>query len=124
VVDGTSVGPVPSYTFENVTSDHTIHANFRGIQYIVTVSAAPPEGGTVSGGGTYPAGTQVTVSANPNPCYEFVNWTEDGTVVSTEPFYTFTVEITTGTSSLTLSSSPTPSPPAPALGGRSRRRVM
>jgi len=105
-----------SITFTPESPDWTAKAVFTSTAvYAVTVNAVPPEGGTVTGGGEYPEGTQVTVTANPNPCYEFVNWTEDGTVVSTEPFYTFTVE----TSSLTLSYSPTPSPPAPALGGRS-----
>jgi len=28
-VDGVSVGPVTSYTFSNVTADHTIYATFK-----------------------------------------------------------------------------------------------
>lgn len=30
VIDGTSVGAVPSYRFQNVTADHTINATFKG----------------------------------------------------------------------------------------------
>ena len=33
LVDGTSVGPVTSYTFNEVTSDHTIHVEFAAITY-------------------------------------------------------------------------------------------
>jgi len=92
VVDGKSVGPVSSYTFEDVTSDHTIVASFELITYTLTVASDPPEGGTVTGGGTYSCGAQATVIAIPNPCYKFVNWTEGGVEVSTDPSYSFTVE--------------------------------
>jgi len=90
LVDGASVGAVASYTFENVASDHTIHATFTKVVYTVTVSASPAEGGTVSGGGSYPHGTEVTVTATPNPGWRFVNWTEGGLEVSTQASYTFT----------------------------------
>jgi len=81
-----------SITFTPDFPDWTAKAVFTSIAvYTVTVSAVPPEGGTVTGGGEYPEGTQVTVTAVPKPCYSFMNWTEDGTVVSTEPTYTFVV---------------------------------
>ena len=73
--------------------DWTVRAVFvQEIYYDVTVTAEPPEGGTVSGGGSYLAGSEVTVTATPDPCYEFVNWTEDGVEVSTEPEYVFTID--------------------------------
>lgn len=90
LVDGASAGAVASYTFENVVSDHTIHATFTKLVYTITVSASPAEGGTVSGGGTYPHGTEVTVTANPNPGWRFLKWTEGGLEVSTQLSYTFT----------------------------------
>jgi uncharacterized protein YjdB len=43
--------------------------------YTLTVSAAPAEGGAVTGAGDYEAGTEVTVTATANAGYEFVNWT-------------------------------------------------
>lgn len=58
--------------------------------YSITISASPVEGGSVSGGGTYNADTQVTVSAMANLGYSFVNWTENGTEVSVGADYTFT----------------------------------
>jgi hypothetical protein len=57
--------------------------------YPVTVSVAPPGSGTVTGGGTVFAGSLNTVSAAPNDCYAFANWTQGGVVVSTLPDYTF-----------------------------------
>ena len=59
--------------------------------YTIAVSANPSGSGTVSGGGQYPDGSSVTVTATPGGCYKFVNWTENGTAVSTNASYTFTV---------------------------------
>jgi len=57
----------------------------------IDVSANPSTSGTVSGGGTSIAyGTSVTVQASANVGYSFTNWTESGTVVSTNSSYTFT----------------------------------
>ncbi len=59
--------------------------------YIVSVSANPSNGGTVSGGGTYSQGTSCTVHASANSGFVFTNWTENGSQVSTNANYTFTV---------------------------------
>ena len=59
--------------------------------YEITVTANPPEGGQVTGGGTYEAGADVTITAVPNSEYEFINWTENDEVVSTDNSYTFIV---------------------------------
>ena len=59
--------------------------------YTITVSANPSNGGTVSGGGTYNQGASCTVHAQAATNYQFTNWTEGGTVVSTQANYTFTV---------------------------------
>ena len=40
----------------------------------IAVQSTPLSGGTVSGGGQYDRGTNVTVCATPNPGYEFVDW--------------------------------------------------
>jgi uncharacterized protein (TIGR02145 family) len=59
----------------------------------ISVSANPAEGGTVtqSGTGTYLSGTSCTVTATANSGYNFVNWTENGTEVSTDATYQFSV---------------------------------
>ncbi len=61
--------------------------------YYVMVSADPPAGGIVTGGGGFHQGDTVTVTAVPNPNYNFVNWTEGGVVVSTLSTYTFNMSI-------------------------------
>ncbi len=50
-------------------------------------------GGTVSGGGTFDVGTQVTVTATPASGYTFRNWLYNGTteIASTSATYTFTL---------------------------------
>jgi hypothetical protein len=81
-VDGALVpNPTTSYTFTNVTADHTIHVSFKTLppgQYTVTVLVDPEGSGTVTGGGTYTEGSMATVTAYANEGYEFVNWTKEG----------------------------------------------
>jgi uncharacterized repeat protein (TIGR02543 family) len=97
LVDGESVGAVTSYTFENISCSHTIHASFSINTYTIEVSASPQAGGTVEGGGTYNHDELVTLTASANPDYVFVSWTEHGTEVSANTTYSFTA-----TSSRTL----------------------
>lgn len=57
----------------------------------VTVETADLTMGTVTGGGTYPAGAAVTVKAAHVDGYGFVSWTDaEGNVVSTDANYSFT----------------------------------
>lgn len=59
----------------------------------VTVSASPASGGTVTGGGKFLPGTEVTVRATKaSEDVEFSGWFENGTKVSDDLNYTFTVE--------------------------------
>ncbi len=60
-------------------------------QFAISVSAEPEEGGSVEGGGRYDFNEEVTVSVTANPGYEFVNWTENGTQVSADSTFIFTV---------------------------------
>ena len=59
--------------------------------FIVNATANPAEGGEVNGRGIYYYGNTCTISATANEGYVFVNWTENGEVVSTDASYTFTV---------------------------------
>ncbi len=88
--NGTQVSPNPSYTF-NVTGARTLVANFTLNSYNINATANPSAGGTVNGGGTFNHGQSCTVSATAATGYTFTNWTENGTVVSTNPSYTFNV---------------------------------
>ena len=57
----------------------------------ITATANPTGGGTVSGSGGYAYGTTCSLTATPNAGYYFLNWTENGTVVSYDVTYSFTV---------------------------------
>lgn len=59
------------------------------INITVQLSADPPGGGVVSGGGTYPNGSYVTIYAEAYPGLEFVNWTSQNVVFSVNPEVTF-----------------------------------
>ncbi len=78
------------YTFV-VAADRNFVANFAPQQYIISTSSNPVAGGTTSGGGTYNFGATATVTATANPTWTFLNWTENGNVVSTTPAYSFAV---------------------------------
>ena len=58
----------------------------------VTATANPGGGGTISGAGYYAYGATCTLTATPNTGYYFLNWTEDGNVVSYNTTYSFTVD--------------------------------
>ena len=90
--NGNVVSTQANYTF-TVTGNRTLVANFQAQQqsYTISVSANPSNGGSVTGGGTYQQGQQCTVSATAATGYTFLRWTENGTQVSTNPNYTFTV---------------------------------
>ena len=71
-----------------VEGDTTYTALFEALEYEITTIAQPAEGGTVIGGGVYPYGTEVTLTARPNDNYEFVCWS-DG-IVSNPRYITVT----------------------------------
>ena len=89
--NGSVVSSNANYTF-TVTGNRTLVANFTLNTYTVATAANPAAGGTVSGAGEYNHGESCTVTATANTGYTFSNWTENGTVVSTNSSYTFTVE--------------------------------
>ncbi len=78
------------YSF-TVNKTEALTAVFTKKQFDVSVTASPTEGGIVDGDGTYLCGESVTIQATPTGCYRFVNWTEDGSEVSTSPDYQFTI---------------------------------
>lgn len=89
--NGAAVSNSPSYHFI-LAGNRTLVANFKIIpasQFAVVLSSNPAEGGTTTGSGAYAAGTSVTVTATKNNGYSFTSWTENGTVVSNSPSYTF-----------------------------------
>ena len=88
--NGNEVSTNANYTF-TVNENRSLVANFVVHSYTINVSASPSNGGTVTGGGTYQQGQYCTVHAEANSNYTFTNWTENGSQVSTNANYTFTV---------------------------------
>lgn len=85
LVNGASVGAVPSYTFSAIAANHTIAASFEGDARTLTVST--------SGAGTagkspdlpsYAYGALVTLTATPGSGWAFTGWTGD-TTAATNP---------------------------------------
>ncbi len=88
--NGNVVSSNANYTF-TVEGNRNLVANFTAITYTITVSANPSNSGTTSGGGTYTHGQSCTVIATSADGYTFMNWTENGSVVSTDANYSFIV---------------------------------
>ena len=65
-------------------------ARLQADKTTLTVVADPPEGGSVSGGGSYESGTSVQLRASANTGFQFVSWTRDGEVVSTANNFKYT----------------------------------
>lgn len=110
-----------SYTF-TVTGNVHYTANFV-VAYTITTTVEPdPAYGTVTGAGIYPTDATCTLTATPAAGYNFVNWTESSTPVSTDATYSFTVTadrtLVANFEANTKSRSTTPHPrdiyPAPA----------
>ncbi len=63
-----------------VTEDVTYTAQFAIIIYhTIVVRSLSEDWGTVSGGGTFPSGSEIQILAIPNPDYTFVAWTDGNT---------------------------------------------
>ena len=88
----TGTATLTVFCYNKITYEGTINITSGGAsQYNVNVSANPTNGGTVTGGGTYSQGQLCTVNATANSGYTFINWTENGNVVSSQACYTFSV---------------------------------
>ncbi len=83
-------GSIEAYQAADKWNEFT---NYRGIgSYSITVSATPLGSGSVTGGGYYCLGLPCTLTATEDiGGFAFASWTENGTVVSTDAIYTFTV---------------------------------
>lgn len=57
----------------------------------ITLTADPPEGGSVSGGGMALNSMNITVTAEANSSYNFSGWQENGETVSVDGNYSFSV---------------------------------
>jgi hypothetical protein len=90
VVDGATLAPATSYTFSNVTANHSITAYFTPIVY--TIKASATTGGTITPYGTanvnYGASQNYTIAAALG--YHIVDVTVDGASQGAVSSYSFT----------------------------------
>jgi hypothetical protein len=89
IVDGTQKGTITSYTFTNVSADHTINAYFKVQTFTLTASAT--SGGSISPAGTTTVnyGADQTYTITPTVGYHTVDVQVDGVsqgAVTTYPF--------------------------------------
>ena len=114
LVDGISHGAITSYTFSNVTADHTIAATFAIQTFTITPAAGSHGTITPSTAETVNYGGSVTFTITPNtgyvvddvkvdgasqgdlPSYTFVNVTADHTIVATFKVATFKITVAAG----------------------------
>jgi hypothetical protein len=89
LIDGKSVGPVTSYTFENVDSDHTIEAIFELNVFKITTIVS--EGGKITPSNPeVKYGDSITLEFIPDPGYEIEDVIIDGKSVGLTLNFTFT----------------------------------
>jgi len=89
VVDGVPVGLVTSYTFSNVTANHTIAVSFAAVTYSVSATAGTGGSITPSGIATVNSGSSKTYAIAPASGYKIANVKVDGVSVGTSSSYTF-----------------------------------
>ncbi len=82
-----------------VTEDATFTAEFAAIMFTITTAVNDASGGTVTEGGEYQEGTELTLTATANEGYAFTGWSDGNqdnprTITVTENA-TFTAEFTT-----------------------------
>src|SRR5262249_42021299 len=90
LVDGVTVGPVTTYTFEHVGANHTIAASFAA-NPAFTIAASATAGGTISPAGEVSVacnGTQ-TFAFAADSCYHVFDVLVDGASVGPVTTYTF-----------------------------------
>ncbi len=89
MVDGTSIGSATTYTFSNVTANHTISATFTNIQYVITASAG--NGGSISPSGSVivNSGSSQTFTITALSGYAVSAVMVDGTSIGSATTYTF-----------------------------------
>ena len=114
---GTEVGTSLTYQFE-VTGSAAFVANFEINSYDVTATSNPAEGGTVSGDGIYNHGSTVTMTAMPNTGYHFLNWSQNGNVITTDETFSFNItQDTAFVANFELNSYEIAASANPAVGG-------
>ena len=103
-LNGIEIGTSTTLDFTVPSGDQTLVANFAydpdspaepsvpSIPHTLTLQTNLAGAATLSGGGNHEPGTNVSINANANTYYHFINWTDDeGTVVSEASRFTYTM---------------------------------
>ena len=92
LVEGGSIGPVPSYTFTNVVLNHTIEAIFASNADAFTIVATAETGGTITppGATAYNFGATQAFTITPDAGFRIVDVLVDGVSLGPVTSYTFT----------------------------------
>ena len=106
VVDGVSVGATPTYTFTNVSNDHTISATFAIITYTITATTGANGSVTPSGISVVNCGSNNSYTITPNACYSVADVIVDGVSVGAVSSYDFNNTAANHTISATFSLNP------------------
>ena len=89
LVDGVSVGAIPTYTFNGVTASHTIGATFSVDNQTISAVAGANGGISPSGTVTVPYGGSQTFTITPAVGYRVADVLVDGASVGAVTTYTF-----------------------------------
>lgn len=77
------------YSSGSISIDDIV-IEYASLQYTIIAEPNNPDWGSVEGAGTYEHGETVTLTAIAAANYTFIEWQEDGVVVSTDSVYEFT----------------------------------
>ena len=90
IVDGNYIGKLTTYTFDDVTSNHTIRAVFK-VAPIYTIDASSGSNGNISPSGQIAVseGNDKTFTISANPGYEIDSLIVNGNYVGKSSSYTF-----------------------------------
>jgi hypothetical protein len=105
IVDGANRGAITTYTFTNVTANHTINAYFKVIIYTITASAGT--GGSISPGTSIlNIGASQTYTMTPTAGYHMADVLVDGASVGAVTAYAFSSINANHTISATFAANP------------------
>src|SRR5207253_7639020 len=90
LVDGVSVGPVASYTFNAVGANHTIAASFNLISYTIVASAGAGGAVSPSGNVVVGCGANQAFTITPDACHTIADVLVDAEAGGAVASYTFT----------------------------------
>ena len=93
-LDGAMISQTSSFTYTMPANNVQLTAHFESIPeptYVLSLLADPEAGGTVSGGGEYEENDEVAINAVAAEGYVFIQWAQDGVVVSEDASYTLTM---------------------------------